>query len=213
MEDSLDRECARLSRGARGTGLGGLRATALAHLTREPANREPGGGDRGARGDRHCHARRKKTPSRASSGRAPKWETRREARFPPASFRIGGPELPGASLGRPRANKGDGGRDATVNGHGAERLRDEGDGRARSKGIAGPNRRAGNRREHECSSGKRFRSAEVDRTHRGRDARGSLPRRPSDTRGLARTNHGPGHDAQSGGDSERTRCASSRSVF
>jgi len=39
------------------------------------------------------HARGKKTPSDAS-GRAPKWEARREARFSPVSFAAGGPEPP-----------------------------------------------------------------------------------------------------------------------
>jgi len=54
-----------------------------------------GGGDRGVRGGRSSisHGGRKRL--RVSIVRSPKWESRREARFSPASFRIG----------RPRANR------------------------------------------------------------------------------------------------------------
>jgi hypothetical protein len=51
MEDSPDRECARLSRGPRGTDLGGLRATARA-CQKAARVHELGGGDRGVRGER-----------------------------------------------------------------------------------------------------------------------------------------------------------------
>jgi len=96
MEGTLDRRSARLSRGTRGTDLGGLRATELgmasapnAMRTREAtrvseaaeSNRVPG----------------KKTPPRASRP-PPKWEARREARFSPVSFASHGPEPTDACL-------------------------------------------------------------------------------------------------------------------
>jgi hypothetical protein len=46
--------------------------------------------------------RRKTTPS-SEIGRAPKWEARREARFPPASFASDGPEPEDACFARLRA--------------------------------------------------------------------------------------------------------------
>jgi len=52
MEDTPDRECARLSRGPRGTGLGDLRATVWTAGKAAHAN-ELGGGDRGVRGERY----------------------------------------------------------------------------------------------------------------------------------------------------------------
>jgi hypothetical protein len=62
MEDSPDRECARLSRGPRGTDLGGLRATTRAcqekqraFTSSEEATGESEAGGISARGGRKCH--------------------------------------------------------------------------------------------------------------------------------------------------------------
>jgi len=52
-----------------------------------------------------------------------------------------------------------------------------------------------------------FRSAEVDRTHRGRDDHGRYPAH-TETRGLARTSRTWRSDAQAATDLERQRCAS-----
>jgi len=78
MEGAPDRECARLSRGHRGTDLGSLRAQA----------KYPACGTEERQGCQRRTARRArgaKTPS-LRIARAPKWGARREARFPPGSF-------------------------------------------------------------------------------------------------------------------------------
>jgi hypothetical protein len=161
---------------------------------------EPGGGDKGVRGDRILHARRKKTPSRCRrcGRRSGKRAVKRDS--PQSRLRIGRPRADRCLL---RASSG-------VRRRGWKRRHS---GRARSREVSGrgrrlgevrkvfawPHRRAGKRREHECSSGKRFRSAEVDWTHRRSRRPGALTGRTSDTRGLARTNHRPAHDARSTG--------------
>jgi len=93
-EGTPDRESVRLSRGPRGTGLGGLRVTehGFAKATRAPNDR--GGGDRGVRDGRVVRARGKKTPPRPRFARSSKWESRCEPRLSPASFASGGPSCP-----------------------------------------------------------------------------------------------------------------------
>jgi hypothetical protein len=60
---------------------------------------------------------------------------------------------------------------------------------------------------------KRFRSAEVDRTHRRSRRPRSATKRTTETRGLARRSHCKAHDARGGDENERRRCASFRSAF
>jgi len=177
MEGTLDRECARLSRGPRGTGLGGLRATAW-----EPRNNGPGLRERRRR--QGCQrrtdstrARGKKTPSRTID-RAPKWEARREARFSPVSSASGGPEPPGACCARLRTGEAAREEDVRADEHGAARLRDESDPRTLPQGIARDSVAAlgsGGARVLELE---RFRSAEVDRTHRRSRRPWALPSAP-----------------------------------
>jgi len=85
MEVSLGRECARLSRGPRGTGLGGLRAKVQGtRLTRQPAPTSPEEATRESEAN-VSFTRDGRKRRHASSVRAPKWEARREARFSPVS--------------------------------------------------------------------------------------------------------------------------------
>jgi len=63
MEGTSDRECVRLSRGPRGTDLGGLRDESDRSLVDHAGLL--GGGDRGARGGRSFGPRGKRTPARS----------------------------------------------------------------------------------------------------------------------------------------------------
>jgi len=187
MEGTLDRECARLSRGPRGTGLGGLRATAW-----EPRNNGPGLRERRRR--QGCQrrtdstrARGKKTPPHAID-RAPKWEARREARFSPVSFASGGPEPPGACSARLRTGGGAREEDVREDEHGAARFRDESGPQVNAerlcKGIG------------HCAGKRRSTSARVGTVSECRSRSDASPvatpvgatKRTSDTRDLARKN-------------------------
>jgi len=187
MEGTLDRECARLSRGPRGTGLGGLRATAW-----EPPNNGPGLRERRRR--QGCQrrtdstrARGKKTPSRTID-RALKWETRREARFSPVSSAPGGPEPPGACSARLRTGEAAREEDVRADEHGAARFRDESDPRALAE-----RHRSGFGR---CAGKRRSTSARVGTVSECRSRSDASPvatpvgatKRTSDTRDLARRN-------------------------
>jgi len=135
-------------------------------------------------------ARWKTTPPRDDRG-LPKWEARREARLSPASFASGGPELPGAR--RACLRTGEASREKTLARTGTE-PRGSGMrvvlGRA-PKGTARADHRGREATKHECSSWLRFRSADVDRTHRrSRRPRGAFGR-TKDTRDLARRKHTP----------------------
>jgi len=196
VEDTLDWRSARLSRGPRGTGLGGLRATAW-ELPSGAHTYEHGGGDRGVRGERHrSHAAGRKRP-RVAIVRSPKWETRREARFSPVSFASGGPEPPFARFVSPRTHGAACEEDVRVDEHGAARLRDESDPRAGAE-----RHRASTRSlrweatEHECSSWNGFGVQKSIERSVGRDARGRYQAhhghaRPSSKDSLAtRLTHG-----------------------
>jgi hypothetical protein len=110
--------------------------------------------------------------------RSPKRESRREARFSPASFASGGPELPGARHARLRTG-------------GAAREKRRSRGRARSLAAPGRERAFARspkgiarwplRREtakHECSSWDGFGVQKSIGRIAGRDARGTLPSAP-----------------------------------
>jgi len=126
MEDTLDRGRARLSRGARGAGLGGLRATAW-DLPNGPPTRRARRRRQGCqRRTGSIRSRGKTTPSDAID-RAPKWEARREARLPPVSFASEGPEPEGACPARLRTGGAAREEDVRVVEHGAARLREESD--------------------------------------------------------------------------------------
>jgi hypothetical protein len=132
-------------------------------------------------------ARRKKTPSRTID-RAPKWETRREARFSPVSFASGGPEPPGACSARLRTGGGAREEDVREDEHGAARLRDESDPRA----IAERHRTGFGH----CAGKRRSTSARVGTVSECRNRSDASPvatpvgatKRTSDTRDLARRN-------------------------
>jgi len=172
VEDTLDRRSARLSRGPRGTGLGGLRATVW-ELPSGARAYEPGGGDRGVRGGRCRSLRGGRKRHRARIARSPKWEARREARFSPVSFASGGPEPPGAFSARLRTRGEAREEDVRVDEHGAARFRDESDPRTNAE-----RHRAGTRSlrweatEHECSSWNGFGVQKSIGRIAGRDARG-----------------------------------------
>jgi hypothetical protein len=172
MEGTLDRECARLSRGPRGTGLGGLRATAWEPRNGGPRLRERRRRQGCQRRTDSTRARGKKTPSRTID-RAPKWETRREARFSPVSLASGGPEPPGACSARLRTGEAAREEDVRADEHGAARLRNESDPRASAE-----RHRTGKRSlrweeaEHECSSWNGFGVQKSIGRIAGRDARG-----------------------------------------
>jgi len=137
-------------------------------------------------GFRFSHGGRKR--HRVTIVLAPKWGPRREARFSPASFASGGPELPGARFtclwtgGAARE------RDVRVDGHGAARLWDESNPRAiRRKASHGLGCCAGKRRST---------SARVGTVSECRSRSDASPvatpagatKRISDTRDLARRN-------------------------
>jgi len=111
--------------------------------------------------------------------RSPKWEPRREARFSPASFASGGPSLPmpyfreSSGERMQRAEK-----TFRVNEHGAAKLRYEGGPRAiAERHRAGLVAALGNGGARVLEL-KRFRSAEVDRTHRRSRRPWALPSAP-----------------------------------
>jgi len=106
LEEGIsDRGSARLSRGPRGTGLGGLRATAWDKSPKATHTNEHGGGDRDARGKRSVARggvrRRPRGPSYGcrSGSRAVKRDS------PQPQHASGGPELPGAFPARLRTGR------------------------------------------------------------------------------------------------------------
>jgi len=172
-----------------------------------PDERE-GGGDRDVRGARvralseEDNASRRATPGRQSENRVVKRGSPR-----PRSHRAA-PSLPlhtSRVFGRARwARK----ETFRAYEHGAARLRDESDLRACAARLrAGFGSLRWETAKHECSSWKRFRSANVDRTHRRSRRPRELPSDPADTRDLARRKRRQAFDAQGGVEGERQRCA------
>jgi len=134
---------------------------------------EPGGGDKGVRSDRILHTRRKKTPSRRRrcGRRSGKRAVKRDS--PQSRLAPEGPEPTGAFSGRLRAFEGEGGRDATLDGHGAERLRNVGDGWARSARFShGPIAALGSDESTSARVGNGFGVQKSIGRIVGRDARG-----------------------------------------
>jgi hypothetical protein len=178
MKGTLDRECARLSRGPRGTGLGGFRVArvGLAHA------REPGRGDRSARGERNrlVLEGRERPRRRATARRSGKRAVKRAS--PRSRLRGAAPSLPRllcSSLDVRSSTR----KDARVVGHGAARLRDESGPRADAER---PPRYGTLRREtteYGCSSRNGFGVQKSIGRIAGRDARESAP---SATHGHAR---------------------------
>jgi hypothetical protein len=200
MEGTLGRECARLSRGLRGTGLGGLRATAWARPHSRARRRRQGC----QRRTDSIRTRGKRTPSRAIR-RTPKWEPPREARFPPVSFASGGPEPPDACL--PVSGRASSTRSRRSRGRARSRKTP---GRERpSSGAERPRPRCRSLRreatEHECSSWNGFGVQKSIGRTAGRDARGRYQAPRGHARPRSKETQGPGQGACD--ELERRRCA------
>jgi len=181
MEDTLDRGRARLSRGARGAGLGGLRATAW-DLPDGPHAYEQEGGDKGVRGERdRFEAEGRQRPRTRSTGRrsgrravkrgSPRSRLHRKAPSP----KVPAPRVSGRA--EPHAKTTFAWSSTEPQGSGK---------RATLRGRCAGNRRSTSARVE------RFRSAEVDRTHRRsrRPVEMCAEKRTAGTRDLARTNRG-----------------------
>jgi len=127
---------------------------------------------------------------RVNHVRAPKWESRREARFSPASFVSEGPEPTGACLASLRTGEVARDRDVRVNEHGVERLRNE----------SGPrmvrDERSVSDGDGRCAGKRRSTSARVGTVSECRSRSDASPvatpmgatKRITDTRDLARRN-------------------------
>ena len=186
----LGRGCVRLSRGPRGTGLGGLRATGWDPPRRPPHPRARRRRQGCQRRTDSARRRGKRTPPPALD-RAPKWETRREARFPPVSFAAEGPEFSPACSNRLRTGGAAREADVRVVGHGAARLRDES--RCPLEVLKGLGRGIGG-----CAGRRRSTSARVGTVSECRSRPDAPPvatpadatQRPADTRDPGRRNRG-----------------------
>jgi hypothetical protein len=192
MEDSLDRECARLSRGPRGTGLGGLRAKASDSPQRQPAPTSPEEATGEPEANGLLRARRKKTPSRVV-GNGRRSGKRAVKRGSPQSHLVsGGPEPPGTLL---RASS-DGRRSTPEKTLAWVGTEPQGSGTRAILGRApqglapGNGRCAGKRREHECSSRNGFGVQKSIGRIAAATPEGATKRTP-ETRDLARTNRQP----------------------
>jgi len=120
---------------------------------------------------------RKRRPARRY--RAPKWEARREARFSPVSSASGGPSLP---VPAPRVFGRAGERAKKTLARMSTEPRGSGTRAVLGQAPKGPareiDRRAGKRREARVLEWERFRSAEVDRSHRRSRRPWALPSAP-----------------------------------
>jgi len=165
MEGIPGRRSARLSRGTRGTGLGGLWIDARLSLkrgARRSRKRRRQGCQR--RSDTDL-ARRKTTPPSKHRPAAEVGVPRVKRGLSPASFVSGGPELPDARGARLRTSDALRGGDDREYEHGAARLRNVDDPRYSAERLLARRVIALGRDEVRVLDLERFRSANVDRTH------------------------------------------------
>jgi len=178
MEGTLDRECARLSRGLRGTGLGGLRITAWDPRPKRAPRAEPGGGDKGVRGERNrlAHEGRERPRMRATGRRSGKRAVKRGS--PRSRLQRAAPSLPlpasrVSGRAKQHAKKTFAWSGTEPRGSGTRATLERAPKGLARDSVAAPGNDGARVLEWE-----RFRSAEVDRTHRRSRRPRALPSAP-----------------------------------